>query len=112
DQIVYSSIIPKFGSMFSCQTKHTTLNDDDMCPKGFNAIPMGVIESNCILYVCLQLRTQTLQLRAISLPPYFNLLKQINMTLPITNDTKATNNDDLALPTIRMTPRIIYQDPK
>jgi hypothetical protein len=111
EQIFDSHHIPKFGGMFSCQTNELLTNDNGPCPTGFSAYVMGVIENDCILHVCLQLKTQDIKsLPSISLPPYFNLLEQINITAPIINDTNATDENDPLIPTLRMNPRIIYQD--
>lgn len=93
DKIVYSNNIPKFGGLFSCQTKPWNKKDDDMCPIGYNAIPMGIIENSCILHACLQMRTQDQQLPPISLPPYFNLIDHINITIPARNDTNITDGE-------------------
>ena len=98
---------------FHVKEIHLSTSDNGACPTGFSAYVMGVIENDCILHVCLQLKTQDIRnLPSISLPPYFNLLEHINISAPITynNDSNATDENDPSIPTLQMNPRIIYQD--
>jgi hypothetical protein len=113
EQIFDLDIIPKFGGMFSCQTNDLPTSDNGVCPSGFSAYVMGVIENDCILHACLQLKTRDVKsLPSISLPPYFNILEFINISAPIPmiNDSNATDENDPSIPTLRMNPKIIYQD--
>ncbi len=114
EQIFDLDIIPKFGGMFSCQTKHSSASDTDACPTGFSAYVMGVIENDCILHVCLDLKTRDVRgLPPISLPPYSNLMEHINISMPITynkNDSNATDENDPSIPTLHMSPKIIYKN--
>jgi hypothetical protein len=128
EQIFDLDNIPKFGGMFSCQTNYLP-SSNDACSSGFSPYVMGVIENGCILHACLQLKTRDIKsLPSISLPPYFNILEYINITAPIPmvddingtnetdpsipmiNDTNGMDETDPSIPTIRMNPRIIYQD--
>lgn len=110
-QIFDLNYLPKFGGFFSCQTNPSP--NSDACPKGFSAQVMGVIENDCILHICLQMKTQDVRsLPAISLPPYFNIMEYVNMSEPIrmTNGSNTTDEEDLSIPTVRMSPKIIHQD--
>ncbi|CAF1548340.1 unnamed protein product [Adineta ricciae] len=64
--------LPKFAGMFSCQTTIKLNGSYDLCPKGSSAYVIGIIENDCILHVCLRLKTKNIGvLPSISLPPYY-----------------------------------------
>ncbi|CAF1673739.1 unnamed protein product, partial [Adineta ricciae] len=101
-QIVNPPNIFKFGGIFSCQT-----NNSDICPIGFSPYPIGLIDTDCNLYACLQLKAQDITLLpTISLPPYFNIIDQL--TSPSINISNNTINGKL-ISILQMAPITIDQ---
>ena len=113
-QIVKSYNPPKFGGIFSCQANYS-VTGTETCPTGFSVYVLGVIEGNCMLYVCLQLKTQNIRtLPSISLPPYFDVTNQMNGSSTMVNmmNNNSANNPKSAssIPTVRMNPILFYRD--
>ncbi|CAF1489280.1 unnamed protein product [Adineta ricciae] len=101
-QIVNPPNIFKFGGIFSCQT-----NNSDICPIGFSPYIIGLIDTDCNLYACLQLKAQDIKLLpTISLPPYFNIIDQL--TSPSINISNNIINGKL-ISILQMAPITIDQ---
>lgn len=81
--------LPHFWGIYSCdQGNPVTPSKTKECPAGYSAYVMGVVQGDCILYVCLDFEKldYNQEFPTIALPPFFSFAIK-NQTNHIANDT-------------------------
>ena len=79
---------PFFGGFYSCTEGNAELDSNEQkCPEGYSTYVMGIIDTDCLLYVCLKFRNfDHGNLPPIALPPFFEI-DLGNQTETVDSDT-------------------------
>ncbi|CAF4997778.1 unnamed protein product [Rotaria sp. Silwood1] len=90
DQVTNTDDLPHYGGIYSCDQGNIAggLNEKE-CSRGYSAYVMGVIEANCLLYICLKFEKflELRQLPSVVLPPFFSISIK-NQTNQVINSTE------------------------